>query len=410
MPALTVRIMGAITLGIIYQFYYSGGDTFNYHTYGSRVIWEAFLEDFQAGFKLLFANGELTQGTYKYTTHIPFYRDPPSFAVVRIAAFFDLFTFSTYSATAVFFSLTSFIGGWALFQTFYKKYPYLHLRIALATLFIPSVIFWGSGILKDSIVLACLGIAVYAIDQIFFQHKIKIVTLFALMFSLLVIFTIRKFVLQAFIPSAALWVYFDNLLRMRSVILRILIAPLVIGVVLFTAYYSVNKVGEGDAKYSVDKLAQTAKITAYDIGFYTGANAGSFYSLGEFDDSFASILRLAPQAVNVALFRPYLWEVKNLLMLLSALESLFFLMTTLYLLIKTRISMGLLLKNADTTFCFVFAIMFAFAVGISSYNFGTLDRYKIPLLPFYLMALILALDRDKQDKSNRSNIQQLPTS
>ena len=392
-PALLLKMFAAIALGIIYQFYYSGGDTFNYHTHGSRIIWGAFWDDFTLGLKLLFSDGELIRGTYKYAVQILFYRDPPSFAVVRIASFFDLFTFSSYSATAVLFSVISFIGGWSMFLTFYKKYPHLHFRIAIATMFIPSVIFWGSGILKDTIVLACLGISVYAIDQIFFQRRVKFLTLFFLMVSLLTIFTIRKFVLQAFIPSIALWVYFNQLARMKSIVLKILIAPLIVSMFLFTAYYSVNKVGEGDTKYSVNKLAETAKITAYDIGFYTGANAGSSYSLGEFDNSFASMLRLAPQAVNVALFRPYLWEVRNPLMLLSAVESMFFFIATIYLLIKVGFAFKLFFRNTDTTFCFIFAITFAFAVGISSYNFGTLDRYKIPLLPFYLLWLILTLDQ-----------------
>jgi hypothetical protein len=393
-PALLLRIFAAIALGIIYQFYYSGGDTFNYHTHGSRIIWQAFMDDFSLGLKLLFSNGELIQGAYKYIAQIPFYGDPPSFAVVRLAAFFDLLTFSTYSGTAVFFALLSFIGGWAMFVSFYKRYAHLHSRIALATLFIPSVIFWGSGILKDTIVLAFLGIAIYAINQIFFQHKIKFFTLFVLIVSLVTIFIIRKFVLQAFIPSVALWVCFNQLASTKSVILKILITPAIAIIFILTSYYSVNKVGEGDAKYSVEKLAETARITAYDIGFYTGASAGSGYSLGEFDNSFSSMLRLGPQAVNVALFRPYLWEVKSPLMLLSALESLFFLLATVYLLIRGRFSIKLFLKNADVTFCFVFAITFAFAVGISSYNFGTLDRYKIALLPFYLLWLFITCDRE----------------
>ncbi len=32
-PALTVKIIGALAVGLIYQFYYGGGDTFNYHTH-----------------------------------------------------------------------------------------------------------------------------------------------------------------------------------------------------------------------------------------------------------------------------------------------------------------------------------------------------------------------------------------
>jgi hypothetical protein len=150
-PALTVKILGALALGFIYQFYYSGGDTYNFHTYGSRHIWEAFMENPATGFKLLFGDGSNEIGIYKYSSRIPFFHDRSSFTVIRIAAVFDLFTFSSYSATAVLFAVIGFIGLWMLFVTFYEVRPDLHRLIAIATLFIPSVVFWGSGLLKDTI-------------------------------------------------------------------------------------------------------------------------------------------------------------------------------------------------------------------------------------------------------------------
>ena len=37
----------------------------------------------------------------------------------------------------------------------------------------------------------------------------------------------------------------------------------------------------------------------------------------------------------------------------------------------------------------VLAAGFAFAVGFTSFNFGALARYKIPCMPFYVIALFL---------------------
>src|SRR6478609_7306817 len=172
-PALSVKIFGALALGIIYQFYYDGGDTFNFHTHGSRHVWEAFMDAPSKGLKLLFVNGDQT-GVYKYSSRIEFYNDPPSYFIIRIAAIFDLLTFSSYSATAVLFSLVGFIGMWMFFLTFYLQYPTLHRGLALASLFFPSLIFWGSGLLKDTITLACLGIATYYFYQLFFRKRFKI--------------------------------------------------------------------------------------------------------------------------------------------------------------------------------------------------------------------------------------------
>ena len=387
--ALTFKIIGAISLGILYQFYYNGGDTYYYHTYGSRLLWEVFFESPADGIDLLFKNaGDYTDG-YRYASRIYFFRDSASFAVIRIASVFDLFTYSTYSATATLFAVFSFSGIWLLYLTFYKQYPLLHRNLALAICFIPSCIFWGSGVLKDSIVLGCIGIATYHFHKLFFEKRISVTSVLALLLTLYTIFIIRKFVLQAYIPASIIWILSKNLGHIRSMALRIMMAPFILGIIFFSTYYTIVKVGEGDEKYSIAKLGETARITSFDIRYLTGREAGSGYDLGELDGSFGSMLRLAPQAINVSLFRPYLWEVKNLLMLLSSLEGLLFLMATIYIITKNKFSVINSLADPNIIFCLVFSITFAFAVGVSTFNFGTLARYKIPLLPFFATSLVL---------------------
>lgn len=40
-------------------------------------------------------------------------------------------------------------------------------------------------------------------------------------------------------------------------------------------------------------------------------------------------------------------------------------------------------------YCFLFALLFALFVGATTPNFGTLVRYKIPAMPFYVLAIFL---------------------
>ncbi len=397
LPALGVKIVGAICLGFIYQFYYNGGDTYNFHTHGSRHIWEAFTDSPEKGFGLIFSGG-VHGKYYEYSSRISFFTDPSSFFIIRLAAIFDLFTFSSYTATAVCFAVLSFVGMWMFFLTFYRKYPQVHWQLALASFFIPSVFFWGSGLLKDTLMMGCLGVLTFEIDRLFLQKKVSIVHLLLLVLSVWCIFSVKKFILQAFIPAALMWVYLGNLNMIRSVVLRVLIAPILIGLSFFSTYYSVVKIGEGDRRYAIENISKTAQVTAYDIRFHTGKDAGSGYTLGELDGSFNSMIKLAPQAINVSLFRPYLWEVNNPLMLLSGMESLVFLILTLILVFKYRLSALKSLRNPDISFSFVFSLIFAFAVGVSSFNFGTLSRYKIPLLPFYAVALVLTFYENKAKK------------
>ncbi len=398
-PALTAKIIGALALGVVYQFYYHGGDTFNYHTHGSRVIWDAFTESPEAGLRLIFdpnVDSDLT--LYRYSSRILFFHDPSSYFVIRITAFFDLFTFSSYAATAVLFAVVGFVGMWFLFLAFYEQYTHLHKWIAISTFFIPSVFFWGSGILKDTIILACLGAIAFTVKRIFLDRRIKIGSILLLLISLVLTYHIKKYVLLCFLPAAFFWVFAGNLSQIKSTMLRIVLLPVIILIAGFSGYFAVKKIGEDDPKYALDQLAKTSRVTAYDIGFYTGKDAGSGYSLGDLDDSFAGMLRLAPQAINVSLFRPYLWEVKNPLMLLSAIESLIMLGITVYLLIKVNLRFFKILNNPNILFCMLFSVTFAFAVGVSTFNFGTLARYKIPLLPFYLIGLVLIADQSNKER------------
>ena len=147
-----------------------------------------------------------------------------------------------------------------------------------------------------------------------------------------------------------------------------------------------------NARYSVDKLSETAEITARYLTYVGESQGGSVYTLGDdFDFTLLGMLRKFPLAVNVTLFRPYLWEAYNPVMLLSALESFATLVLTVYILFQVGIGrlFRYLTARPIILFCLLFAVAFSFSVGISTYNFGSLVRYKIPMFPFYLSGLFI---------------------
>lgn len=401
-PALSLRIIGALAVGFIYQFYYSGGDTYNYHTHGSRVIWEAFADDPYLGFNLLLNNSSVP-GAYPYASKIYFFSDPSSFAVIQLASFLDLFTYSSYSGTAVLFAILGFVGSWLMFLTFYELYPNLHRWFAYSVFFIPSVLYWGSGILKDTITFAFVGAILYSSYHLFIRKNIHTGKIFLLLISVAILYRVKIYILLTFVPSVILWIFFENISLIRNRITRVFAAPVALVLAGTLAIYAGLKAGEDNPKYSYKTIAKTAQVTAYDIRYWTGKDAGSGYSLGELDGTFGSMFRLAPSAIVVSLFRPYLWEVNNPLMLLSALESLAFLIFLALVMTKSIFFLPSILPNPTIIFCLVFSLVFAFAVGVSTYNFGTLVRYKIPMMPFFAIALILIHDQTKKllEKSNR---------
>ncbi|MGJ3234467.1 hypothetical protein [Marivirga sp.] len=402
-PALILKMLGAIGVGLIYQFYYGGGDTFSYYTHGASHIVEAFYDNFSAGFKLLTADGEFDPETYKYSSKIWMYRDTTSYFVVRIAAVFGVLTYNSYAGVALFFAFFSFWGLWLMYQSFCNIYPELKLQFAIAIFFVPTVFFWGSGILKDTVTLGASGFLVYAFIQIFFERKKLVLNIILLLLSIYIITSIKLYIFLCLMPALILWYFFYRIGRIPSLVARVMVAPFLLTIGVALAYFVALKAGEDNSRYALDQIAETAQVTAYDIRYWTGKDAGSGYSLGELDGTFGSMIRLAPQAINVSLFRPYLWEVNNPLMLLSALEALFLLGLTIRLFYRNRfIHITQSIRSPIILFCLIFAIIFAFGVGISTYNFGTLSRYRIVMVPFYLMAVFM-LDFHAQSKIKENN-------
>jgi hypothetical protein len=389
-PALILKMLGAIGVGLIYQFYYGGGDTFSYYTHGASHIVEAFYDNFSAGLKLLTANGEFDPETYKYSSKIWMYRDTTSYFIVRIASVFGVITYNSYAGVALFFAFFSFLGLWMMYQSFCNIYPELKLQFAIAIFFVPTVFFWGSGILKDTVTLGASGFLVYAFIQIFFERKKLVRNIILLLLSIYIITSIKIYIFLCLMPALILWYFFYKIGRIPSLVARIMVAPFLLTIGGGVAYFVALKASEDNSRYALDQIAETAQVTAYDIRYWTGKDAGSGYSLGELDGTFGSMIRLAPQAINVSLFRPYLWEVNNPLMLLSALEALFLLGLTIRLLYRNKFNhITQSIRSPIILFCLIFAIIFAFGVGISTYNFGTLSRYRIVMVPFYLMAVFM---------------------
>lgn len=390
LPALALKMLGAILLGLLYYFYYGGGDTFTYFTHGAVHIYDAFWDNPAVGLKMIFGKADYTGGVYKYASHIWMYNDPSSYNVVRVAAFISLFVGKSYVATSLVFATLSFTGLWAMYTAFTMLFPGREWFIALAILFVPSAVFWGSGILKDTITFGFIGWATAAFIYILYGRERRFIWLIVFVISLYSIYQIKLYVVMSLLPAMIIWAYFVNIRRVHNQMLRYMVAPFVIVVAVALSGLAVYSVGETNRKYSVDNIAKTAQVTAYDVGRWTGKNAGSRYDLGDLDGTFTGMLKLGPAAINVALFRPYLWEVSNPLMLLASLEGLTILVLTIMVFVRRWNDLYSVIKNPAIIFSLIFALIFAFAVGISTYNFGTLFRYKVPLMPFYALFLAVA--------------------
>src|SRR4030095_1703821 len=381
-PALTVKILGSIFIGLIYAYYYKGGDTFNYFAH-AQVINSAFDESFSKWLNLLFHIPNANDGNYYgYISQMEWYGDPASYTVISIAAFLSIFTLNTYLPTSILFAFISFTGIWALFKAFASLYPNLTRPIAICILFIPSVFVWGSGIFKDTICLFGLGWLTYGTSRILVQKDYSVQNILISVLSFLLIAKVKLYILLGFAPALLMWIFFNYTQGIKNKAQKILVKFLFIVIVTAGFLFLTERYTKQLGRYSLDRVNQTSASTRGWI-YYSSGSEGSAYSLGQIDPTLEGTLAKFPLAVNVTLFRPYLWESKKIIMALSALEAILFLFITLKVILVIGPVKIWRTISADPTiqFCLIFSLIFAFAVGISTYNFGSLSRYKIPCLP-----------------------------
>lgn len=406
-PALTLKFVGAIAVGLIYQFYYHGGDTFNYY-YHARVIHEAFDHSFATGWKLLLDNGgDSSPETALYVSRMFWHQaGSEEFLVARIAAFLGLFCFSNYTVIAILFAAISFSGVWAMYITFANIRPQMYRQLAWTVFYIPSMFFWGSGILKDSLCIGALGWLFYALYRGAIQRQSLLRSALVGSVASYALLSIKPYILLCFLPAAMIWVFNETNSRIKNKTFRLLARPVFLTLGIVVAFYAATNLTKGDDKYDVDKIGERSKITSDAIYQVSIQQEGAGYHLGELDGSIGSMAKLAPQAIGTALFRPFVWEVRNPVMLLSALEATFILLFTLRIFWRTGVlrTFSIIGQNPILLLCFIFALVFAASVGISSSNFGTLVRYKIPMIPFYLGGLFILENTAQQNRATSSPV------
>jgi hypothetical protein len=397
--ALHLKMLGAIMLGLIYKYYYGGGDTLLYHELGTYV-YQTFWKDTSAWFELVFMPIQKTPSyqLMEYAGWNMFYmkQDASSYFMIRIIGLFSIFCGCSYFAIAQLCGLVSFFGSWAMFVTFITMYPKMIKRFAIAVFYFPSVFFWGSGLMKDSICFGCLGLFFYAFYFAVLKRKNIASNVILGISAVFVLYIVKIYILLAFIPMLAIWTYLTYLDNIRSAFFKVFLAPMLFLLAGVGGIFAVLRISAGTA-YSVDNLASKTKITSSYL--QSMSKQGSVYYLSEFDGSLGSLARIFPEAVVVALYRPGLWEARNPFAFLSALEATYFLLFTFYV-IFIRVK----LKNVIATFfrepiapaCLFFSVFFSFSVGMTSGNFGTLVRYKIPMIPFYIGALMIMLESNRK--------------
>ncbi len=388
-PFLFLKVLGAVAFACIYQFYYGYGDTFRFYNMG--VFFTDILKDSPEDFITVYFTGSTEYYTEKsYIYDFDFLYNPhlQNVVVARFSSFIGLFTGGSFLLISIGFSILSATGLWKLWQAFAGMFPKLIKPLGWCILFVPSIIFWGSGLIKDSLTIGALGWLMYGSWQLFYLKRKVALSVFIILLSSTLLYIIKAYILLSFLPALLLWIGARYYKKISNRQVRFLLAPFLLIMVGMVGVAINNIVTQYYEELTLESIASTAINQQASVKQY---ESGSVYDLGELDPSFTGILKKIPLAIATTLYRPLIWEVNSVVMLFSALENLVVLVFTFWVLFKTGFKnfFRLIFSNGMVGFCFLFAAVFSIGVGISSANFGTLVRYKLPGIPFYLIGLLL---------------------
>lgn len=396
--AFYFRIFCVIAYSIITAYYFGGGDTALFYQ-GIQDFRAALADNFNY-FSYIVNSSELDDGNplspyfmfdnYSGDVTYNYMRIAGNLFVPRLGVLPSLIFLNSYLCICFCFMMFALGGAIRLFKTFYYYYPSARRELALATIFLPSVGFWSSGLLKDTVCFGCVGFIVYGALNVIIRKRKIISSLLWIAVCSYLLFTIKTYIFLVLLLALTIWIFAETNKLIKEKTLRQIFAFLTFIIGVTAGYFMVQYFTSLETlkQYQLDNIVSSAEnqrnnylIVDQQLGQQT-----SYYSINS-----SNPFLLVVNSIGATFFRPFLWEIKSAASVLSAIEALGFLLLTVNLFFKKGIALPfrMIFKDPRILMCFVFAMIFAVGVGASTANFGTLSRYKIPCMPFYMIMLLL---------------------
>ena len=387
--AFAVKLIAAFAMWFIYTNHYpdrSKADIFRY--YDDAKVFQHLLKDHKLEYFKFFyqdqSSDENVNVVLKYTNNWETHNGNTLFGsnrlIIRTNMLLNLISLGSYGVHAIVFSFLAFMGLFWIFRFFYRQLPERKWLIFLAVFAFPSIVFWSSGILKESLIFFFIGL----------------------------ILNCGSFALKGRKPiarSILVLVAFIFLFQTRAIIALILI-PIVLGYLwnhikpqrrAFLPYFIMLFIG-------LSVLTESERITGKDFYGILVEKRMAFEELAnnsksnnevlniQYTADGYSILKSTPIALINTIFRPSPWEANGPLMWAASLENiLLFLMLILLVIYPIPI-----IENKKLLW---FALLFALAnltvVGLTTPILGAISRYRIIGLLFFLIAYIQLIDFKK---------------
>lgn len=367
--------------GIFYGWiglYYGGlakmQDTWVYHTSSiqeshllfsnpGEYLTNLFKDPYEGGFSKFFDSNDSYWGDLKGNVFI------------KILSIFNILSFGNYYVNVIFYSFITLFGAIGIYRIMIDVFPGKRIAILLATFFVPSFLYWTSGLHKEGLLFTGIGLIIYIIYFSTKEKRVGFKRWLGLIACLLLILTLRNFIIVIILPAIMAWLLANRWPKYGLLVFSSLY--LLFGILFFTARY-INP--RFDFPQAVVNKQQ-------DFMQLKGGN--SSIPIKKLQPTALSFLKNTPQAINLSAIRPYPSDVRHILSLAAAIEiNALLLMFLLFIFLRTN---GIKSKNL-AYFCIFFSFSLLLAIGFSVNNLGAIVRYRSIIMPLLIIPMVAQID------------------
>ncbi len=373
-PAVVLKMVAGLGIGLLYKYYYGTGDTLSFFHEAEQLANMA-RNDISGFVNYLFNSSELL-------FHSFYVNQPRALFLVKILSVVNLITNSSYWLSCLYFSLFSFAGMWFLARILSKFYPLKIGVIALALFFVPSAVFWSSGIIKESIALGCLGFIVGTALIFIYNKKLSLVYLLLMLINAFVLWQIKyyyagvTFLILISMFATMYITYKIELVNKKKWAQIVLFA--------FFAFGMAGLVSILHPNFYPERFLGVVVANNYE--FVSISNEGDYVDFEGLQSTWSSVITHNPKALFSGLFRPFLGESTEPFKIIAGIENLALLILTLYSfsqLPRKLNSRDFLLLISVIGFVVIMTVF----LTLSAPNYGTLIRYKSGVIPFLVLII-----------------------
>lgn len=279
----------------------------------------------------------------------------------KFLAILNIITKGNFYLNTILFSSFVYFGHIAFYRIYSELYKGHKLKILFTCFLLPSLLLYTSCVHKDGVIFIAIGLTSYIFHRILQSYKpLKIKYLFALVLCLTIIFLLRNYVVVAIIPALII-----------ALLCKVFAANKRWVIIITYSFFSLLFFLSGFNKLP---LNLPAAVAARKADFATLELGNTNIAMNDLQPTFKSFILNFPQAINHSLMRPYLWEFRQLPVLLTALE-LFIYQFMLLVFIFYRKKPSGTIDNFN-----IFGLLFLFnmllIIGYTIPNIGAIVRYR----------------------------------